>query len=194
MPTKRIIVLANSAKNDEHCIAGKEVFVKNNKVTYGGWIRPVSRRGDEGAISIAQCSFKGGRCPRIWDIVDVPVEEPESYAPQPENWIIDETKSWSKVALDFELPGVPLDAPPNLWIDATQKNDRVYPANLASINQNASLYLVQPQNLCLRVGWYSFRDEPPKHRRRAYFDYKGVSYDLAMRRSFLGRRVLGLRL
>jgi hypothetical protein len=179
MPTKRIVILANSVKKNDHCIAGKEVIIQNGKISYGQWIRPVSEHGDEGALSASQCSLTGGNNPAIWDVVDVSLLRPEAYAPQPENWIIDESKPWRKVVLN-DLPAIAMDAPPNLWIDQTQKNDRVHPANLGKLKQVASLYLIRPKNLRLRVGWDSFQGEPPKHKRRAYFEYQGEPYDLGL--------------
>ena len=122
MPTKRFIVLANSAKNGQHCIAGKEVLVQGGTLVYGSWIRPVSAHGDEGAVSTVQCALGGRHDPAIWDIIDVPVLRPEGYASQPENWIIDDRKAWGKVAM--KSPPVPMDTPPNLRPSAHRSGNR----------------------------------------------------------------------
>jgi hypothetical protein len=180
MPVKRMIVLANSVKNGEHCVAGKEVLEHGGKISFGGWIRPVSRKGDEGALTAAHCALPHGRLPKIWDVLDIALEEPEGYAPQPENWIIDEDEGWQKVKVESDLPGVPYDNPPNLWIDRSQKNDRVHPDNLAKIGQKASLYFIKPKKLELEFGWATYPGSQPKHRRRARFNYRGIWYDLAL--------------
>jgi hypothetical protein len=179
VPTKRIVILANSVKHGEHCVAGKEVFSQGSKLSYGGWIRPVSRDGNEGALTSAQCALNIGRQPKIWDVVDIPVLQPEGYNPQPENWIVDEDEEWERVELHSEV-SVPYDQPVNLWLDETQKNDRVHPDNLVKIGQRASLYLIMPETLELRFGWTDYPGYPKKHRRRAVFTHGGVAYDFGL--------------
>jgi hypothetical protein len=179
VPTKRIVILANSVKHGEHCVAGKEVFAKGGKLSFGGWIRPVSRDGNEGALASTHCALDIGRQPKIWDVVDIPVVEPEGYDPQPENWIVDEDRDWERVKLDSEV-SVPYDQPANLWLDETQKNDRVHPDNLARIGQKTSLYLIRPEALELRFGWTNYPGYAKKHRRRAVFTYRGFSYDFGL--------------
>lgn len=72
---KRMLVLANSVKNDKvngRCIAGREVIEKDNKPHLGLWFRPVSNHG-AGEIYPGERLYKDGREVGVLDIADVPV-------------------------------------------------------------------------------------------------------------------------
>ena len=97
---KRIVCLANSRKQKERCIAGKELLADGRP---GGWVRPVSDRGDE-AVSSFERQYKDRTEPRVLDVIDVPVleERPNTY--QSENWLLDPHPShppvfWNKVCV-----------------------------------------------------------------------------------------------
>ena len=71
MPSKRIIVLANSVKKSAKCVAGIEVGTGKDLVPYG-WIRPVSGES-EGELELRHMQVEGGRALKVYDIVDVPL-------------------------------------------------------------------------------------------------------------------------
>ena len=68
---KRIVCLANSRKEGDRCIAGKELLADGSP---GGWVRPVSDRGDE-AVNESERQYEDGDEPRVLDVVDVPLLE-----------------------------------------------------------------------------------------------------------------------
>ena len=179
MPVKRIIILANSVKKREHCIAGREVIERRGVVTYGDWIRPVSRRG-EGELSWSDCRFPDGKTPKIFDVVDIPLEAHEGSASQPENWFIDPTRHWKKVDFDDEdIPPVNVDVPDTLWIDPGGRNDRIAPDALARIKCKQSLYLVNVTQFRIQIGWKEWEGRHTR-RRRALFRYRGRDYDFSL--------------
>ena len=66
---KRLVCLANSRKEGDRCIAGKEVLADGR---FGGWICPVSNREDE-AVSAGERQYQDGSEPRLLDVIDLPV-------------------------------------------------------------------------------------------------------------------------
>ena len=148
---KRIVCLANSRKQKERCIAGKELLADGRP---GGWVRPVSDRGDE-AVSSFERQYRDHSEPRVLDVIDVPVleERPNSY--QSENWLLDPHPVyppvfWSKVCrvtLD-DLPQFTDPAGP-LWTNGHSsdkgRNDRI-PLYLAHA-LDSSLLLIQVDRL-----------------------------------------------
>ena len=116
MPVKRIAIFANSVKKTQHCIAGRELVDRGGVLTFGDWIRPVSRHG-QGELSWSDCRFPSGRTPRIFDVVDIPLAEREGSDCQPENWFIDPNRLWSDVTIEGNLPDPRVDWPGSLWLE-----------------------------------------------------------------------------
>ena len=112
MPTKRLLILANSVKKQQHCVAGCVVRKDDDVVTYGRWIRPVSRKS-EGELTSTDCQYENGKLPKVWDIVDVPLEECEESPSQPENWFIDPNEYWVKIGdqANLALRWTPITGP-----------------------------------------------------------------------------------
>jgi len=46
MILKRIVILANSIKNQKRCVAGREVWFTNGICRVGDWVRPVTSIGE----------------------------------------------------------------------------------------------------------------------------------------------------
>lgn len=165
MSQVEIVILANSIKHRQHCVAGK-------CVNSGKWIRPVSnQQGAELSNEQAQCQNPHGVFPvktlqkiRMGFVRNVPLLH------QPENYLIDGNR-WQQhysVSLDHLTDYV--DNPQDLW----GRTDRVVYATISNRTYVVpqSLYLVQVQNLNLY-----YTDE---RKRRAEFTYNGIEYDLAV--------------
>ena len=91
---KRIVCLANSAKQGGACIAGHEVLANG----YGGWVRPVSDRpGQE--LGLLECIYWNNQFPRLLDLIDVPLQEAAPLRHQTENHRIEPGRWWQKAGM-----------------------------------------------------------------------------------------------
>jgi len=91
MQVKTIICLANSRKNGESCIAGKEI--KNNQI--GQWVRPVSGRL-KGGITLEEQAYGIESYPKLLDVIRVPIIRVCPSVYQNENWLIEPKIRWEK--------------------------------------------------------------------------------------------------
>ena len=156
----------------------------------GGWVRPVSDRGDE-AVSSFERQYRDHSEPRVLDVIDVPVleERPNTY--QSENWLLDPHPSrppvfWSKVCrvtLD-DLPQFTDPAGP-LWIDGHSsdkgRNDRI-PLYLANA-LDSSLRLIQVDRLELSTTKAESKlkvQGVSPYKVQGRFQYDGVEYWLSV--------------
>jgi hypothetical protein len=178
MPVKRVHILANSVKNGQHCIAGRELIDRGGRRLFGEWIRPVSRHG-EGELSASDCRLPNGQTPKIFDVVDISVEEYAGSGSQPENWFIDPHQRWRPVKIEGKLPEVIVDSPPLLWPHSSIRRDRISPEALANLNCRHSLYLIEVNDFRIQVGWRDYEGKLST-RRRALFRYNGRDYDFSL--------------
>ena len=184
---KRIVCLANSRKQKERCIAGKELLSDGRP---GGWVRPVSDRGDE-AVSSFERQYRDHSEPRVLDVIDVPVleERPNSY--QSENWLLDPHPShppvfWNKVrriTLDDLKPFT--DPTGSLWTNGHSsdkgRNDRI-PLYLAHA-LDSSLRLIQVDRLELSTTKAASKLKAQGrilYKVQGRFRYDGVEYRLSV--------------
>lgn len=150
MQTKRMVCLANSRKNNGHCVAGKELVGAGA----GKWIRPVSVR-ESRELTWAERAYKGMVDPAILDIVEVPLSRPLPEGHQTENFLIEKGVVWQRVgALSHaDLVGF-ADQPERLWANGTSsragKNDRMDAAAVQLFY--GSLYLLHLPRAAMRVG------------------------------------------
>lgn len=172
---KQIVCLANSRKPGGRCVAGKETGVGS----YGPWIRPVSARpGAE--VNLEERQYENGGDPNILDIIDIPMLAPVPKVHQTENHMIDPQFYWTKRGtLGWADIPLLLDAPPALWANGISTyhgaNDQITPA-VAATFQN-SLWLIQPENLTIRVLTPGAAFGNNKRKVRADFRYHGVHYN-----------------
>lgn len=165
MSQVEIVILANSIKHRQHCIAGK-------CVNSGRWIRPVSnQQGAELSNEQAQCQNPYGVFPvkplqkvRMGFVENVPLLH------QPENYLIDGNRWQQHYSVSLDHLANYVDNPQDLW----GRESRVVYATISDGTYVVpqSLYLVQVQNLNLY-----YTDE---RKRRAEFTYNGIEYDLAV--------------
>lgn len=160
-----IIVLANSVKHGQHCVAGK--CLQSNR-----WVRPVAN--EQGA----ELNHEQAKYQNPYGTYSVkPLQRIRmgftSHAPlphQPENYLID-GNLWQQnysISID-DLPNY-LDNPTNLWGEGNRVQ---YPLiELGPHNIEQSLYLIQVEQLVLY--------NTDEGKRRASFHYNGLNYDLAV--------------
>lgn len=164
MFAKKIVILANSIKHGEHCVAGK-------CTTTGQWIRPVSTAGGE-ALTHTQVMCRNPHGLFIAKPLQKVIIQLDSAAPlkhQPENYLVAANSEWQQdyKVDEHALPGL-LDDPISLW----GQDNRVSYAAISQSNHKteASLFLVQTEKLHLYVN--------SENKRRVQFYYKGIAYDL----------------
>lgn len=174
-----IVVLANSIKKHERCVAGKELIDAAWGPEFGTWIRPVSRHG-EGELSFVERRCQDGRDAQVLDIVTIPLMDPMPTHVQPENWQIDSTAPWQRIGRlgRAVLPAL-LETPPHLWAFDGYGRDRIEEAQVAETQGVQSLYLINPSGLKIRTehGHNPFRGYHQK-KALAAFSYRGLRYQL----------------
>lgn len=166
-----IIILANSIKIGNRCIAGKDIKT-------GKWIRPVSEMSG-GAISESKCAQYN-----LLDIVQIPFKELKPEAYQPENILIN--------SMDWQVTGKYctkemdklLDNPDGIW-NFGDRQDRVTVDSFQSKKAESSLLLISPKNVRLIVGNYN-----EKPNLKTSFTYMDKNYtfgltDIKYRENFL---------
>ncbi len=165
MAQLEIVVLANSVKHQQHCVAGKTL-------NSGQWIRLVAdENGAELSHEQAKCQNPYGKFnvkPKQKVIIGLDRHVP--LANQPENYVIDNSVWKQNYQLsDIGLRGY-IETPINLW----GIGDRVPYAQIQSGNVqiDQSLYLIQVKNLNLYLKRFN--------KRRASFSYNGNDYNLAV--------------
>ena len=160
-----IVILANSVKHHQHCVAGK-------CTANGQWVRPVSNaNGAELSHAQAQCQNPHGTFnvkPLQKVIMNFSAHAPLAH--QPENYVIDGSTWRQNFRIAIEELSQYLDQPNDIWGNA----DRVLHASILSRQTviGQSLFLIAVDNLNLYKNQFD--------RRRASFSYRGIDYDLAV--------------
>jgi len=163
MVKKTIVILANSVKHHQHCVAGKCLSSRQ-------WVRPVSTL--EGAeLTRDQSTYTnphGNFIVKPKQKIEMDLVSPVPLINQPENFLISGQRWVQRYKIDDnELTGF-LDNPVNLWGERNSVNYLDITQNRITIDQ--SLYLIQTDSLRLYKNEYD--------KRRASFVYNGTSYDL----------------
>jgi hypothetical protein len=84
-----LIILANSRKNGQRCIAGR--ILRNGDI--GPWLRPIGSHQREELIS-SERQYRDGSEPRLLDIVKLGVKDVGATRIHPENAIVDPGEKW----------------------------------------------------------------------------------------------------
>jgi len=188
MPTKLLLILANSLKRGGRCIAGREVLWRPDARWYlGPWIRPVGTHG-QGELHLAETLLPDATPVQVLDFAAVTLQQHEGRADQPENWLVSGDGTgippiWAKPDRIVKPP--PLHAleehPANLWIDKAEMNDRISPHRLQELHPGSSLAIIKPQDLT--VAWWTEQNavkNRPQHKYQARFHYHDLYYRLSL--------------
>lgn len=164
MPQSEVVVLANSIKHGQHCVAGK-------CINTGQWIRPVSDlQGRELSHQQARIQNPHGTFNvKPLQKVRIGLDQHAPLPHQPENYLIDNTAWVQNYSFSSDQLHTLLDSPVNLWGADNRVDYAEIVAGMHHIPQ--SLYLVQVEDL------YLYHNADGK--RRASFSYEGIEYDLA---------------
>jgi len=104
MSTTRLIVLANSKKLHDRCLAGIEPDTSN-------WIRPVTDTGN-GAVPLSMMKLDNGKVPELLDVIDLPLDstgpdfefESENRTILPGTWRFVKKANVAEIAQFVETP------------------------------------------------------------------------------------------
>ena len=178
MTTKMIFVLANSAKNQNFCVAGREIVRQADGHDYWGeWLRPVSDH-DEGALSYSDCCLQNYWQVRPLDVVQVPCLQCENCPIQPENWRIQAGKPWIRLASwELEKASELIESPPALWLEPGLDTDRVTSEHIKLLKNHQSIYLIKPENFFIRIEYNPYQN---MNKARGCFEYNRVCYELSI--------------
>ena len=186
---KRIVCLANSRKMSGRCIAGKEI---SDARMPGGWVRPVSGRPSE-EVSEYERQYRDGSDPRVLDVIDVPVLNPQPKDYQQENWLIDNRRYWVNAGrVDLGQLDQLTDSPSTLWPNGYSTsnglNDRV-PLDLAR-DLRDSLRLIKATDFALVVSAPGADFGNYRRSVQGRFQYNGADYWLRVTDPVYERRYL----
>lgn len=92
MIVKRLLLLANSRKLKNRCIAGKEVVLN----AVGAWVRPVIAGGHAGVDAYSR-QYGPGIEPEVLDVAEIGLTSRMPHDSQPENWLLDRDHLWRRV-------------------------------------------------------------------------------------------------
>lgn len=179
MPTKRIIVLANSYKKKPgRCVAGRAL---SEGGVAGNWLRPISDQ-PEGELLPRHMKTEDGSPLDVLDIVDVPTGEHAKDETHPEDWYVDTTGLWKRQEKFLARNLAALEERPgDLWIDPSTRADRATTDFLIKRPMHQSLYLIRPTdfrvNLTNDFNPFEGRNQG---KRRACFEYGGQEYVLGL--------------
>ena len=165
MKQAEIVVLANSVKHGQHCVAGKCIHTLD-------WVRPVSNE-QGGELSHDQAKYQnpyGTYGVKTLQRIRMGFDKHAPLPHQPENYLIDGNLWQQNYSIEPEELVRYLDSPVDLWGEGHRVASASIQLGFLSIQQ--SLYLVQVENLTLYT--------TVEGKRRASFGYNGKSYDLAV--------------
>lgn len=177
-----LCILANSIKSGMRCIAGFKLS-RSESNTWDNeeeWIRPLWNR-PSGAISREESMLQNlGREPKLFDIVKIKLKKAAQVSGQPEDWYVDPNVPWEFVSRFDAKTTYPVfeETPLNLWLENSDKHDRVTPEWITQ-QQLGSLYYISLQRIVLFVR----RDidyGKAKWRYYATFNYRGFDYTLSL--------------
>lgn len=177
MPSKRIVVLANSIKKGGRCVAGRML---NDDSEVQEWVRPISD-ADEGTLMPQHMVTDTAKPLNVLDIVDIPLAKHAGDPCHPEDWYV-RTATWRHRG-SFDAKDVPEleETPDGLWLGDRARTDRVACDFLQRQRPLQSLYLIRPVNFRIRLSreFNRFKGYAQK-KTRAVFDYNGVEYNLSL--------------
>jgi hypothetical protein len=179
---RRLLILANSVKKHERCVAGREI-VRVSPLNLGDWVRPVSAR-EGGALSQVELKLKDGGAVQVFDDVIACLNQHHPGEGQPENWTLGQDAPWERkgrIPMHRALASLLEETPPSLWgAGAAGRSDRVAPNSpeLSALNQ--SLTIIRPRNMefHLEREKQTKAQAGSKKSSRAAFTYRGTQYEM----------------
>lgn len=158
-----VVILANSIKHGNNCVAGKCLNTKK-------WIRFVANdSGKELSLQQSKVSNPYGSYPvKPLQKVEIGLSKNAPLINQPENYVIDGSEWKQRFKVNKSDLQELLDHPQSLWGPGNKVECQQIKSGSKRIEQ--SLYLVKVEKLQLYTNSFG--------KRRAHFDYNDQHYDL----------------
>jgi hypothetical protein len=176
--TKALVCLANSRKLSGRCVAGREWDGQK----FGAWIRPIgpTQKGELGTERL----YKGGKDPKLLDLMEVPLLRAVPVDYQSENHLVDTSKKWQhRGAITRQQLTSAVDKHKGpLWVNGQStgngRNDKLS-VSVAKVQPN-SLALIQPKELIMKIDTEGKDFDNPRRKVRGEFSLDGERYVLAV--------------
>ena len=182
MQSKTLLILANSIKNCERCIAGREVVWNDHGYTFGPWVRPISDHG-EGELSREEIQRDDRTEVAVLDFADVRLARHAGDPCHPEDWFVHGQRPWSRPVRYCKNPPPSAleERPRDLWLEPGSKSDRASHAFVTAQSPAFSICVVAATNLRLVcMAEFNPAELRTVRKYRAQFAYNGAEYDLSL--------------
>ncbi len=176
---KRLIILAESAKFNNFCVAGVDVET-------GRWLRPISEKPElEDAVPLDDLKYPDGSRVELLDVAEIKFSDRAANNPiQPENFFYNEKYFWQKVGRVtlqelIDLRG--FDFRDKIFYN---NNRSILGVDVIKFHERESLLLLPVENLFISV------EESDHKKFFADFEYGGEKFyrfsvgDIAVRKNF----------
>lgn len=180
--SKKIVILANSIRNGQRCVAGREFAETLFLLRAGPWVRLIDPGTKEGEVRIENTYCQGGGHAHVRDMIELPVRAHLNDLDHPEDWLLEPDIAWKRLdrLAASDLANF-ADPPEELWSDET--GPRTVAAGYVRRMKNpASIYLLGEIEDCVAT-WWKEPAEPggdglaEKVRRRLTFSYRGTKHE-----------------
>ncbi len=180
MIIRKLIILAESAKYNNFCVAGVDIDT-------GKWIRPISEKPElEEAVPLDDLKYPDGTRVELLDVVEIKFSDRSANNPiQPENFFYNEKYFWqkiSRVTLQELIDKRGYDLRDKIFFSDERS---IFGADVEKISARESLLLLPVENLFISV------EDAKDHKKFfADFDYRGKRLlrfsvgDIAVRKKF----------
>lgn len=163
---RKLIILAESAKFNNYCVAGVDVET-------GKWIRPISEKPElEDAVPLDDLKYPDGSRVELLDVVEIKFSDQSANNPiQPENFFYNAKYYWQKVGrvtLQELIDGRGYDSRDKIFYNSYRS---ILGAKVVKFEARESLLLLPVSNLFISV------EEAEDHKKFfADFEYSGKKF------------------
>lgn len=184
MVIRKLVILAESAKFNNFCVAGVDIDT-------GEWIRPISEKIElEEAVPLEDLKYPDGSQVELLDVAEIKFSDRSANNPiQPENFFYNPKYFWQKVGkvtLQDVIDARGFDFRDKIFFN----NERsIFCADVLKFPDRESLLLLPVKNLFISV------EEDKNHKKFfADFDYRGKKFfrfsvgDIAVRKKFAAHK------
>lgn len=157
---KFLLVLANSQKKGDRCVAGKILTPnENGTCDVGRWVRPVHPGQSEGAIPL-EMTMVDHQWLAPLDVIEIGLAKPMGDPDHPEDWQIDPNTPWRKAAVVSKayMPQL-CDDPEDLWGIDSAFSRRVPSGYVPTMTTPSTLRLMTPSAPCVVKGFMEDRKD-----------------------------------